>query len=157
MAENGIGRLARLSQTERSALMSTIRSKDTKPEMLVRHYLHGLGMRYRLHDTKLPGKPDIVLPGRRVVVFVQGCFWHWHGDACGIRPGKPRTNRAQWETKLQGNVARDEKHRLALQAAGWRVLVVWECELKRGVRGATLHRLTSEITAADDLPPLEIH
>ena len=144
------GPFAHLSPTERSALMGKIRSKDTKPEMLVRRYLHGLGMRYRLHDTRLPGKPDIVLPSRRVVIFVHGCFWHWHGEACGIRPGKPRTNPAQWEAKLQGNVARDERHRLALEAAGWRVLVVWECELRKRERGATLHRLTNELLAGDE-------
>lgn len=150
MGKKGVGRLAMLNDVERSLLMGKIRSKDTKPEMLVRRYLHGLGMRYRLHDNTLPGKPDIVLPGRQVVIFVQGCFWHWHGETCGIRPGKPRTNPEKWEAKLQGNVARDERHRLELEAAGWRVLVVWECELRKGERGATLHRLTSEITAIDE-------
>lgn len=140
----------KLSHQERSSLMRTIRSKDTKPEMLVRRYLYALGLRYRLHVASLPGKPDIVLPGRRVVIFVQGCFWHWHGDACGIQPGKPRTNPEYWTAKLQGNVARDEQHIRALQADGWRVLVVWECELRKKERGATLHRLTSEITVAEE-------
>lgn len=141
----------KLSPQERSAHMRTIRSKDTRPEMLVRRYLHGMGLRYRLHDTRLPGKPDIVLPGRRVVIFVQGCFWHWHGEACGIRPGKPRANPSYWEPKLAGNVARDAQHRRALEAAGWRVLVVWECELRKKERGATMHRLLGEITAVDDI------
>lgn len=145
-----MGRLEKLSEGERQAHMATIRSKDTKPEMLVRRYLHGMGLRYRLHDATLPGKPDLVLPGRRVVIFVQGCFWHWHGAACGIRPGKPRTNPEHWEAKLGANVARDARHQQALREAGWRVLVVWECELRKGERGATLHRLTNEILGVDE-------
>lgn len=139
-----------LSPSERSALMSKIRSKDTKPEMLVRRYLHAMGLRYRLHDTSLPGKPDLVLPARRVVIFVQGCFWHCHGATCSIRPGKPRTNPEKWEAKLLGNVARDERHQSALREAGWRVLTIWECELKRAVRGATLHRLLNDILATGE-------
>jgi DNA mismatch endonuclease, patch repair protein len=139
-----------LSSAERSVLMSRIRSKDTRPELLVRRYLHASGLRYRLHDAKLPGKPDIVLPGRRVVIFVQGCFWHWHGAACSIRIGKPRTNPERWAAKLQGNVNRDERHQKALREAGWQVLTVWECELKGAVRGATLHRLIREIAATEE-------
>jgi DNA mismatch endonuclease (patch repair protein) len=149
MVTTGIGRLARLSDTERSALMGKIRSKDTKPEMLVRRHLHALGYRFRLHDATLPGKPDVVLPGRRVVIFVQGCFWHWHGEACNIRPGKPRTNPEKWEAKLQGNVARDVRHQQALREGGWRVLTVWECELKVAHRQATLDRLVADISALD--------
>ena len=150
VTNNVIGRLAKLSESERRAHMSTIRSKDTKPEMLVRRYLHASGLRYRLHDAMLPGKPDIVLPGHRVIIFVQGCFWHWHGEACDIRLGKPRTNSERWEAKLRGNVARDECHQKALREAGWRVLVVWECELKKAVRGATLHRLLSNIVSTEE-------
>jgi DNA mismatch endonuclease (patch repair protein) len=150
MVTTGIGRLARLSDIERSVLMGKIRSKDTKPEMLVQRYLHASGLRYRLHDVTLPGKPDIVLSGQRIVIFVQGCFWHWHGAACSIKPGKPRTNPEKWEAKLRGNVARDERHQQALREAGWQVLTVWECELKKAVRGATLHRLLNNIVAADE-------
>ncbi|MCA8830507.1 very short patch repair endonuclease [Hymenobacter pini] len=137
---------ANLTPIERSNLMGKIRSKDTKPEMLVRHYLHGLGYRYRLHDPRLPGKPDIVFPSRRTVIFVQGCFWHWHGEQCNIRPGKPRTNPEKWEAKLKGNVARDQRHQQALREAGWKVLVVWECELKAAIRQETLDRLVGEIS-----------
>ena len=142
-----------LTVEERSYIMGRIRSKDTKPELLVRRYLHAQGLRYRLHDASLPGKPDIVLPGRRIVVFVQGCFWHLHGAACSKHLPRPRTNPAQWQAKLEGNVARDERHRQALEGAGWRVLTIWECELARAQRGATLHRLTCDITRADELVP----
>jgi DNA mismatch endonuclease (patch repair protein) len=138
-----------LSQTERSALMGKIRSKDTKPELIVRQYLHGLGYRYRLHDARLPGRPDIVLPKYKTVVFVQGCFWHWHGQECTIRPGKPRTNASHWEEKLMRNVERDEQQQASLRAAGWHVIVVWECELKRTARGATLGRVTGELADID--------
>lgn len=143
------GRLAHLTILERSELMSKIRSKDTKPELIVRQYLHGLGYRYRLHDTRLPGKPDIVLPGLKTVIFVQGCFWHWHGEECAIKPGKPRTNTSHWEEKLRRNVERDEQQHIELRAAGWRVIVVWECELKKVARGATLRRVTAELADAD--------
>lgn len=145
MEATNVGRLAKLTNEERSAHMGTIRYKDTKPEILVQHYLHASGLHYQLHDTTLPGKPDIVLPSQRVVIFVHGCFWHWHGASCDIKPGKPRTNPEKWEAKLQGNVARDQRHQQALRDAGWRVLVVWECELKKAHRGATLARLTADI------------
>ncbi len=143
----------KLSPEQRSAHMRTIRGKHTRPELLVRHFLDDVGIPYRLHEASLPGKPDLVLPGQRAVIFVQGCFWHWHGDACGIRPGKPRANQAYWEPKLAGNVARDAQHRLALEAAGWRVFTVWECALRKKERGATLHRLLGELTAAEELAP----
>jgi DNA mismatch endonuclease (patch repair protein) len=140
----------KLSPEQRSVHMRTIRSKHTRPELLVRHFLDDMGIPYFLHEASLPGKPDIVLPSRQTVIFVQGCFWHWHGEACGIRPGKPRANQAYWEPKLAGNVARDEQHRLLLEAAGWRVLTVWECELRKKERGATLHRLLIDILTAEE-------
>lgn len=131
-----------------SALMSRIRSKDTVPEMVVRRYLHASGFRYKLHCKGMPGKPDIVLPKYNTVIIVQGCFWHLHGKGCGIKARTPHTNTSYWGPKLQRNVLRDEASRVALEQAGWQVLIVWECELKLGARGATLHRLSSDILRA---------
>lgn len=112
----------------RSRMMSGIRGRNTQPELLVRRYLHGQGFRYRLHDRRLPGRPDIVLPRYRTVVEVRGCFWHRH-EGCRFA-ATPRSNTAFWQTKLQANVARDARNVAALEEAGWRVLVVWECEVK---------------------------
>lgn len=117
--------------------MRAVRSRDTRPEMIVRRMLHGMGYRYRLHRADLPGRPDIVFPGRRRVVFVHGCFWHGHGCARGART--PRANRDYWVAKIARNVARDAGTRAALEAAGWGVAVVWECELRD--RGAVAARL----------------
>lgn len=113
----------------RSRMMATIRGKDTKPEMLVRRFLHAHGFRFRLHRTDLPGKPDIVLPRLRTCIFVHGCFWHRHA---GCRYAVlPKTRPEFWAAKLEGNVARDRNAVLALRHAGWQVIVVWECELRR--------------------------
>lgn len=113
----------------RSALMSQIRSKNTKPEMLVRRLLHGLGLRYRLHRRDLPGKPDIVLPKWNVVIFVNGCFWHQHpSDNCRAS-AVPTSRQDYWLPKLARTMARDAENVAALKALGWRVLVLWECEL----------------------------
>ncbi|MEQ4225017.1 MULTISPECIES: very short patch repair endonuclease [Pseudomonas syringae group] len=121
----------------RSRMMATIRGKDTKPEMLVRRFLHANGYRFRLHRTDLPGKPDIVLPRLKICIFVHGCFWHRHA---GCRYAVlPKTRREFWETKLNGNVARDQKAVEALQSADWHVIVVWECELRD--TGTALPRL----------------
>lgn len=107
--------------------MSKIRSKDTRPERVLRSALHRLGFRFRIHRKDLPGKPDIVLPKYRTVIFIHGCYWHYHKDC---REGRiPSTNSAFWKDKLEKNVAKDERHRAALEALGWRVLVVWECEM----------------------------
>lgn len=114
----------KLTSEGRSALMSRIRSKDTKPEMTVRRLLHGLGYRYVLHDARLPGKPDLVFPSRRKVVFVHGCFWHGHNCGRGFRPAK---NADFWATKIDGNKARDRRNVRAIRAQGWGVLTVWEC------------------------------
>lgn len=112
----------------RSRMMSGIRGKDTKPEMEVRRVLHAAGFRFRLHRRDLPGAPDVVLPGRRVVVFVHGCFWHMHK---GCRYSKiPATRVAFWKAKLDGNAKRDLLVKRELLAAGWRVLVVWECAVR---------------------------
>lgn len=107
--------------------MSKIRSKDTKPERVLRSALHRMGFRFRIHKKDLPGKPDIVLPKYRTVIFVHGCFWHYHKDC---REGRiPSSNSAFWKEKLEKNVTKDRRHQLALEAQGWHVIVVWECEL----------------------------
>ena len=109
----------------RSRMMSGIRGKDTRPEMLVRRSLFAAGFRFRLHRGDLPGAPDIVLPGRRVAIFVHGCFWHMH---VGCRFATlPATRPEFWRAKLEGNVVRDRKAIESLMDSGWQVLVVWEC------------------------------
>lgn len=133
------------SAATRSYNMSRIRGKDTKPEMLVRQYLHAHGLRYRLHTKNLPGKPDVVLPKYKTVVFVNGCFWHRHENCRYFVVPKTRTE--FWLDKIGRNVAKDEKQRAELQSQGWRVLTVWECELKPAVRESTLERLYFSLTA----------
>lgn len=112
--------------------MRAVKDRDTGPEMTVRRLLHGMGYRYRLHRKNLPGKPDLVFPARRKIIFVHGCFWHGHNCARGAR--MPKTNRAYWESKIARNRSRDTEHRKALELEGWRMLVVWECELKDQAR-----------------------
>lgn len=124
---NHSGKGQRLSLT-RSEMMSRVRSKDTGPEKRVRSLLHALGYRFRLHRRDLPGSPDIVLPARKVAIFVHGCFWHGHG--CKRAGRLPKTNADFWAKKLAANLARDARNRSALENLGWKVLVVWECELK---------------------------
>jgi DNA mismatch endonuclease, patch repair protein len=108
--------------------MAAIKGRNTKPEMRVRSILHALGYRYRLHRKDLPGRPDIVLPKHRTVIFVHGCFWHCH--ECRWGSVIPKTRAEFWKEKRGGNVARDEKHRAALEAAGWSVVTIWECETR---------------------------
>jgi DNA mismatch endonuclease, patch repair protein len=108
--------------------MRRVKGRDTTPELIVRRLIWRLGGRYRLHRRDLPGKPDIVLPGRRLAVFVHGCFWHGHDCARGARV--PKANRDYWTGKIARNRARDAAAHAALVAAGWRVETVWECELK---------------------------
>jgi len=108
--------------------MSRIRGSDTRPEVAVRSMLHRLGLRFRLHRKDLPGKPDIVLPGRQTVIFVHGCFWHRHS---GCRYAyKPKSREVFWREKFSQNVERDRRNQHALRSAGWRVVIVWECELR---------------------------
>jgi DNA mismatch endonuclease (patch repair protein) len=107
--------------------MSGIKGRNTKPERVVRSYLHKAGLRYSLHRGDLPGKPDIVLPRWGVVIFVHGCFWHQH-SGCRFAY-MPKANTKFWKTKLTGNADRDRRHVLALRRNGWRVLTVWECEI----------------------------
>lgn len=116
-----------MTSDERSRLMSRIRGKDTKPELLIRKGLFSRGYRYRLHRADLPGKPDLVLPLYNAVIFVNGCFWHGHN--CHLFK-LPKTNTEFWATKIKANCRRDEKNRLKLIAAGWRVIEVWECSLR---------------------------
>lgn len=108
--------------------MSRIGGKNTKPEMVVRSLLHGMGYRFRLHRKDLPGKPDITLPKHKKVIFVHGCFWHSH-PGCK-RAERPKSNRVFWQQKLDKNIARDKSVIAGLKAEGWNVLVVWSCEVK---------------------------
>ena len=116
----------------RREIMSNIRSKGMKPEMTVRQTTHAMGYRYRLHRKDLPGKPDLVFPGRQKVIFVHGCFWHQHADpACKIAR-RPQSNRDYWLPKLDRTVARDAEHLGRLAELGWDVLVIWECDIEAG-------------------------
>ena len=126
----------------RSYNMSRIRSKDTKPEEKVRKYLFAHGFRYRKNVKNLPGSPDVVLPKYKTVIFVQGCFWHMHD--CG-RFQWPATNQDYWEPKIRRNVERDQLNREQLLALGWKVLTVWECELKKKNIDETMSRILQEI------------
>ncbi|WP_335339332.1 very short patch repair endonuclease [Bosea sp. PAMC 26642] len=107
-------------------MMAGIRARDTRPEMMIRRGLHRMGYRYRLHDQRLPGRPDLVFPSRRAIIFIHGCFWHGHDCKLFRWPG---TRPQFWREKIGGNIARDAKVRLALMTAGWRVMDVWECTL----------------------------
>ena len=117
------------TKKQRSYNMSRIRAKDTKPEMLVRKFLHANGFRYKLHDKTLPGKPDIVLPKYRTVIFVHGCFWHGHTNCKYFKVPKTRTK--WWLAKINRNKANDKKAQKALRKEGWKVINIWECSLKR--------------------------
>ena len=108
--------------------MSRIKAKNTKPEMLVRRFLHANGFRYRLHVKDLPGKPDIVLPKYKTVIFVHGCFWHGH-KGCKYYV-IPKTKTEWWLNKINGNIANDRKAERALKKEGWKILTLWECDLK---------------------------
>ena len=108
--------------------MAAIRSKDTSPELAIRKMVYALGYRYRLHDPKLPGKPDLVFSSRRKALFVHGCFWHRH-NGCG-RATIPKTRREFWEAKLSRNVLRDKRNLRLLRKLGWKVLTAWQCELE---------------------------
>ena len=120
-----------VSPRRRSEIMSHIRSRDMKPEMAVRRLLHSMGYRYRLHRNDLPGKPDLVFPGRRKAIFVHGCFWHQHPDSRCKIVRRPKSNLEYWLPKLERTVARDVKNQAQLRKLGWKVLVIWECEIER--------------------------
>lgn len=123
--------------------MSKIKSKDTKPEMLVRRFLFSHGFRFRLHRKDLPGNPDIVLPKFKTVIFINGCFWHGHRN-CKFAT-IPETNRDFWLTKISGNIIRDNESVERLKQSGWRVIVIWQCELKSKVKDQTLEQLITKL------------
>ena len=135
------------SKEVRSKNMSHIRSKDNKPEEIVRKYLFSKGFRYRKNVRSLPGCPDIVLPKYRTVIFVNGCFWHKHDCPRFVWPS---SNQEYWEPKILGNVERDKRNSELLRKAGWTVIVVWECELKRKHREVTLNQLVNDIVIHKD-------
>jgi DNA mismatch endonuclease, patch repair protein len=118
-----------LTKAERSIRMGLIRSKDTKPELVVRQLIHAMGYRYRLHGNGMPGHPDLVFAARAKVIFVHGCFWHLHSNCPKCRP--PKSKADYWKPKLERNAERDKQVRTQLRRLGWGSLVVWECELTR--------------------------
>ena len=142
-----------VSSSERSRIMRQVRSTDTAPEMYVRKTLHAAGFRFRLHDKRLPGNPDLVLPKYRMAIFVHGCLWHWHGCR---RSRMPSSNTDYWQHKIARNVERDARNTAALSHMGWRVELVWECELAASVESliARLPNLTCGDVRRVDLPRL---
>ncbi len=116
----------------RSRIMRAVKGRDTSPELIVRRLAHGMGYRFRLNRKDLPGKPDLVFPGRRKVIFVHGCFWHGHDCARGARV--PKENRGYWLAKIKKNQERDQTAHAALTDLGWKIRVIWECELREGLR-----------------------
>ncbi len=131
------------SPEKRSYNMSRIRCKDTKPEELVRKYLFSQGFRYRKNDPRLPGKPDIVLPKYKTVIFVNGCFWHGH-EGCKYFVW-PKNNAEFWKNKIYGNISRDSKNCSLLLAQGWKIITIWECQLKKDNLQQTLSTLAIEL------------
>jgi len=120
----------KLTPERRSKNMGNIRSKDTTPEMIVRKLTHSLGYRFRLHRKDLPGKPDLVFPSKKKIIFVHGCFWHQHDDPNCKISRLPKSRIDYWVPKLQKNVERDKEHQKVLASQGWTVLVIWECEVR---------------------------
>ena len=127
----------------RSYNMSRIRSRNTKPEELVRKYLFSQGLRYRKNDKRLLGKPDIVLPKYKTVIFVNGCFWHMH-EGCNYFVW-PKSNAEFWREKIQGNSIRDQENYRQLSEMGWKIIVIWECQLKKDIRTKTLAEVADRI------------
>jgi DNA mismatch endonuclease (patch repair protein) len=121
----------KLSEERRSENMRRIKSKNTKPEVLLRSVLHRMGYRFRIHVNNLPGKPDIVFPSRKKVIFVHGCFWHMHPDNGCVDARLPNSRKEYWIPKLNRTKQRDREHIQKLTGQGWTTLVIWECELKR--------------------------
>lgn len=131
------------SKEVRSHNMSKVKSKDTKPELLVRKFLFANGLRYRLYDKKLPGKPDIVLSKYKTVIFIHGCFWHGH-ENCKYAV-MPKTRTEFWTTKIEGNKQRDKNNIEQLRNKGWNVLIVYGCELKKDKQELTLNKILNNI------------
>jgi DNA mismatch endonuclease, patch repair protein len=136
-----------LTKNERSERMSRVRGRDTKPEMIVRRLLHSLGFRYRLHDRRLPGAPDLVFKSRRKVILIHGCFWHRHSDPACKLARMPKSQLDFWRPKLEGNRERDLRNQSELEAIGWEYLIVWECEL--GHREQLENKLLAFLTERD--------
>ncbi len=136
------------SPEARSRNMSRIPSKNTKPEETIRKYLFRQGFRYRKNVSKLPGKPDIVLPKYKTVVFVNGCFWHAHKGCKWFVP--PKSNEEFWQKKFACNIERDEHNYEKLSELGWKVIIVWECEIRHGDSEEALKNLSNKITEAND-------
>ena len=133
------------SEEQRSYVMRSVGSKDTKPERIVRSFLHRNGFRFRLHAKNLPGKPDLVLPRYRAVVFVNGCFWHRH-KGCK-RATTPKTREDFWADKFRKNVARDKRNYRELRKMGWEAIIIWECELRNlDAQAKALRTLASSLT-----------
>jgi len=132
-----------MTKEQRHYVMSRIRGKDTRPEMLVREYLHSKGFRYSLHRRNLPGSPDLVLRKYHTVIFVNGCFWHGH-PGCEYATS-PKTRPEYWAEKIRRNKERDAADIELLNQKGWNVIVIWECELKKKQREATLERLEKQL------------
>src|SRR5665647_424469 len=132
------------SKEIRSYNMSMIKGKNTKPELLVRQFLHANGYRYKLHDKSLPGTPDIVLPKYKTVIFVHGCFWHGHKNCKYFVIPKTRTE--WWLNKINGNIANDEKAAKALKKEGWRIITIWECGLKPSKVNKSLTALLKKLS-----------
>ena len=128
--------------------MSRIKGKNTKPEELVRKYLFSQGFRYRKNDKRLPGSPDIVLPKYKTVIFVNGCFWHGH-EGCKHFVW-PKSNEEFWKNKIETNIARDKKKTQVLEELGWRVIMVWECELKKATINETFKKLIDELSESSE-------
>ncbi|WP_373056465.1 very short patch repair endonuclease [Zunongwangia sp. H14] len=137
----------KVSKKRRSEIMRSVKGKDTKPEMIVRKYLFSQGFRYRLHDKKLPGKPDIKLSKYKTVILINGCFWHGHKN-CKIYV-MPKTNTDFWYSKIEKNIHRDEKNISKLRKLGWNVVVLWECQLKKKKREKTLNNLVDKIMSGN--------
>lgn len=117
------------SKEQRSWIMSRVKGKNTRPEMIVRSMAHRLGFRFRLHQKDLPGKPDLVFKRLKKIIFVHGCFWHQHKNC--KHSHRPSSNKPYWNKKLDGNVERDARNKKELRKLGWKILTVWECEIKR--------------------------
>jgi DNA mismatch endonuclease (patch repair protein) len=132
------------SKEIRSKNMAAIKGKNTRPEMLVRKFLHANGFRYKLHDKNLPGKPDIVLPRYKTVIFVHGCFWHGHSNCKYYVVPKTRTD--WWLNKINGNIANDTKASQALKKIGWKIITIWECNLKPAKVEKTLNALLKKLS-----------
>ena len=133
-----------ITKLQRSKNMTAIKSKNTKPELVIRKLLHSKGYRYKIHDKKLPGKPDIVMPKLKVVVNVHGCYWHYHG--CN-KSNIPKTQTRYWLNKLENNKKRDFQNKRKLIKLGWKVIDVWECTLKKKNLDKTLNKLERMIAA----------